>query len=362
MESKRQLKTLWLKFYLDMANWGIPELSNFAGLSKPTIGRWISGSSPGIRLIQKCAEAINTRYASLDIPIEITISDLCDGKLEDPRLELMRHMEANFSSRQAIGDHFGISRARVGQLLGPLNLNEIQCLICGNTFKPGTISSRFCSNSCYNYYRTHGNTKWVSWHDRRLAQITQQIAPPNKEGCWEWQGAVSHSTGYGRICWEGKYAGAHRVIWQLVYGNIPTGLCVLHKCDNPPCVNPAHLFLGTPQDNARDRDSKGRGNSSFCLSQSTVMEIRHVYNSMKDIPALAKQFGVHPTTIYKAAIGISFFNQSSRLCNRKFTMPQVERIRDLYSYGNHSQRSLALMYHVSNVTIHNILCGRSYLA
>lgn len=76
--------------------------------------------------------------------------------------------------------------------------------------------------------------------------------------CWEWQGR-RFPTGYG-----GFYAGgrvnwyAHRFVWTLVNGAIPQGMHVCHHCDNPPCVRPDHLFLGTPKDNMRDRDRKGR--------------------------------------------------------------------------------------------------------
>lgn len=79
--------------------------------------------------------------------------------------------------------------------------------------------------------------------------------------CWLWTGAKIPD-GYGSIWVEGKPTAAHRISWEIHHGKIPNGMCVLHDCpggDNPACVNPKHLFLGTKQDNAIDREKKGRG-------------------------------------------------------------------------------------------------------
>lgn len=76
--------------------------------------------------------------------------------------------------------------------------------------------------------------------------------------CWEWT-AYRRPTGYGHFRFRGKQWKAHRVAYTLIKGEIPEGQCVLHiECDNPPCVNPAHLKTGTQADNMRDRDQKGR--------------------------------------------------------------------------------------------------------
>ena len=83
-----------------------------------------------------------------------------------------------------------------------------------------------------------------------------------KSECWLWHGARDPKNGYGNFGIEGGHNGrtekAHRAAWLLLVGPIPDGLFVLHKCDNPPCVNPAHLFLGTHQDNMDDKIEKGR--------------------------------------------------------------------------------------------------------
>ncbi len=76
------------------------------------------------------------------------------------------------------------------------------------------------------------------------------------ESCWEWTGAIDDNYG---VAWRnGKKTGAHRAAYEMEYGLIPEGMQVLHRCDNPPCVRPDHLFLGTHADNMADRSSKNR--------------------------------------------------------------------------------------------------------
>lgn len=77
------------------------------------------------------------------------------------------------------------------------------------------------------------------------------------DACWTWT-ATRTRTGYGMFCVSLKMVSSHRVSYSLANGPIPDGLCVLHRCDNPPCVNPGHLWLGTQLQNIADRDSKGR--------------------------------------------------------------------------------------------------------
>ena len=76
------------------------------------------------------------------------------------------------------------------------------------------------------------------------------------DGCWEWIGA--NTRGYGSLWMNGRHEKATKISWQINCGPVPAGMWLLHRCDNPPCVRPDHLFLGTVLDNARDAAKKGR--------------------------------------------------------------------------------------------------------
>lgn len=142
--------------------------------------------------------------------------------------------------------------------------------------------------------------------------------------CWEWQRG-KNVDGYGVFGTGGrkhkKRHLAHRFSWELAYGNIPTGLFVLHSCDNPSCVNPKHLFLGTNLDNIHDMMNKGR-------------------QSKGEAKSLALRGENNP--------------------NAKLTKEQVEYIRQRYAQGGILQRELGVQFGITQVQVSTIILRKAW--
>lgn len=90
-----------------------------------------------------------------------------------------------------------------------------------------------------------------------MKRFWSKVEVRGMDECWTWV-ANTTPTGYGMFWFKGKMRRAHRVAWILTNGPIPDGLCVCHRCDNPGCMNPQHLFLATQEGNIQDRVQKGR--------------------------------------------------------------------------------------------------------
>lgn len=130
--------------------------------------------------------------------------------------------------------------------------------------------------------------------------LAKAIPEPNT-GCWLWCGKVNKE-GYGRLGALKQMCLAHRVSYVLFVGPIADGLCVLHRCDVPGCVNPDHLFLGTLADNNLDKVSKGRqprgqDSGGARLTDFEVRVIKDLLSLNKPAKHVARLFGVHDKTI-----------------------------------------------------------------
>lgn len=138
--------------------------------------------------------------------------------------------------------------------------------------------------------------------DSLLEKFNAGIDKGSPDECWLWKGG---NTGrYGRIKTRSVSIAAHRASYQIHFGTIPEGMFVCHHCDNPRCVNPNHLFLGTPLDNMRDKTEKGRGrylhgeeNPISRLTSKQVTEVRSRAKNGERQSHLAREFGICQATV-----------------------------------------------------------------
>jgi hypothetical protein len=147
---------------------------------------------------------------------------------------------------------------------------------------------------------------------RPRAPLAQRFWPKvqqSEDGCWLWTGTRDRA-GYGRfhVSEEEHSKPAHRVSYELAYGPIPDGLHICHRCDNPPCVRPDHLFAGTRSENIRDAVQKGRkgrppnmtigeDHPQSRLTTPQVVEIRQLSQQGLTAPQIAVRYGVSPGTV-----------------------------------------------------------------
>jgi hypothetical protein len=130
--------------------------------------------------------------------------------------------------------------------------------------------------------------------------------------CWHWVG-VRSEFGYGRMTYEGRTQGAHRLSYQAFVGPITDGMSVLHKCDNPSCINPDHLWLGTYSDNRRDCQAKGRwqmknkragfAHQSTIVTPALLVEAKRLRADGLSYKKMASQLGVSTMTVWHAING-----------------------------------------------------------
>jgi hypothetical protein len=208
--------------------------------------------------------------------------------------------------------------------------------------------------------------------DRFISKINTTPGLGPGLDCWEWSGTPDRYT-YGVLTIAGKTMKSHRVAYEMFKGvQIQNNLSVCHNCDNPPCLNPNHLWLGTQIDNNKDRDSKGRcskvprctgeEHGMAKLNWNKVTEIRAKWTTGSYLQRqLAEEYGVGDVNISEIVRNETWYDSNYILpgfknhTTSKLSYDKEDKIRELYSSGQYSQRLLADMFLVSPGTINRIV-------
>lgn len=212
-------------------------------------------------------------------------------------------------------------------------------------------------------------------YDQLMVDIIARIdrsAGPN--GCWIWTRGKTRF-GYGDVVFKGKLMKIHRLVWTLTTGPIPPELELCHRCDNPPCCNPNHLFPGTHKENMRDMFRKGRRITaigeragSAKLTAEKVILLRKLYATGKfSFSSLGTQFGVSKTQARSIVKGRKWKHlplESVRTRkfheNRKLNRASVKKLRADYATRRFTTFELGEKYGIHQSTVVNVGKGRNW--
>ena len=191
--------------------------------------------------------------------------------------------------------------------------------------------------------------------DSPLVRFENKFIPEPNSGCWLWIGATN-SDGYGSFRLNGHWIKATRAAWLLYRGDVSKGMYLLHHCDNPPCVNPDHLFLGTHADNMADMVKKDRASKETPRAKLTPEQVLSILHDPRDYRTIAKQSNVSPPTVCAIKRGKRWngVTQGQALdSQRRLSIEDVQDIRKRLSKGE-TGRALAADFGVSESQISNI--------
>ncbi len=179
-------------------------------------------------------------------------------------------------------------------------LQERQCSVEGCV---GAYYARWFCEKHYTRWKSHGDPNvchFNRWDEPERLKVTLSArVAVFRDGCWRWR-RLKNTAGYGVFSIQGKTYLAHRVSAALYLGfDINSKLHVLHKCDTPGCCNPAHLFIGTNDDNVADmvrknRHAKGERNGHAKMTVETILEMRHLAAEGEGTLSLARKFNMSP--------------------------------------------------------------------
>lgn len=229
--------------------------------------------------------------------------------------------------------------------------------------------------------------RWPDDWMESAKEFVDRVDGIGSDGCWVWRNRKDHD-GYGSVKVHGRIRRAHRFSYETFVGPIPEGMVVCHRCDNPPCVRPDHLFVGTVADNNADRNAKcrqsrgprlsmalklanratpvGEAHGRSKLTESQVAEIRELLTAgALSQSQIAKRFGVCTQTVNLINVGHNWRHSAGafkrcRGVRRKITFDQAEEMRAKYASGMY-QREIAAEYGVSRSVVLRVVNGLTYV-